>query len=83
MVCWSLDCGAEVPDNVLLRAAVLACKLFQSETALRIAWAVQDPQLQPTARAVMARSHYNLGHYDEAAALLNRDVETRSGLSHV
>jgi DNA-binding CsgD family transcriptional regulator len=83
MVSWSLDCGAEVPGRLLIRAAVLACKLFQSETSLRIAWAVQDPELQPTARAVMARSHYNLGHYDEAAALLNVDVETRNGLTHV
>ncbi len=83
MVSWSLDCGAEVPGRLLIRAAVLACKLFQSETALRIAWAVRDPELQQTARAVMARSHYNLGHYDEAAALLNVNVDAGSGLTHM
>ncbi|WP_144406329.1 helix-turn-helix transcriptional regulator [Arthrobacter sp. SPG23] len=83
MVSWSLDCGAEVPARLLIRAAVLACKLFESETALRIAWAVQDPELQQTARAVMARSHYNLGHYDEAAALLNVNVPAGSGLTHM
>ncbi|QCO97518.1 helix-turn-helix transcriptional regulator [Arthrobacter sp. 24S4-2] len=83
MVSWSLDCGAEVPGRLLIRAAVLACKLFQSETALRIAWAVRDPELQQTARAVMARSHYNLGHYDEAAALLNENVDAVNGVSHM
>ena len=83
MVSWSLDCGAEVPGRLLIRAAVLACKLFASDTALRIAWAVQDPELQQTARAVMARSHYNLGHYEEAAALLNEDVDSGSGLAHM
>lgn len=83
MVSWSLDCGAEVPARLLIRAAVLACKLFESETALRIAWAVRDPELQQTARAVMARSHYNLGHYDEAAALLNVNVDAGSGLTHM
>jgi DNA-binding NarL/FixJ family response regulator len=83
IVSWSLDCGAEVPGRLLIRAAVLACKLFQSETALRIAWAVRDPELQQTARAVMARSHYNLGHYDEAAALLNVDVDAGNGLVHM
>ncbi|WLQ05236.1 helix-turn-helix domain-containing protein [Arthrobacter oryzae] len=83
IVSWSLDCGAEVPGRLLIRAAVLACKLFQSEAALRIAWAVRDPELQQTARAVMARSHYNLGHYDEAAALLNVNVDTGNGLVHM
>lgn len=83
MVSWSLDCGAEVPGRLLIRAAVLACKLFQSETALRIAWAVKDAELQPTARAVMARSHYNLGHYDEAAALLNVDIDSGNGVTHM
>ena len=83
MVSWSLDCGAEVPPRLLIRAAVLACRLFESETALRIAWAVRDPELQQTARAVMARSHYNLGHYDEAAALLNVNVDAGSGLTHM
>lgn len=83
MVSWSLDCGADVPGRLLIRAAVLACKLFQSETALRIAWAVHDPELQQTARAVMARSHYNLGHYDEAAALLNVNVDAGSALTHM
>ena len=83
IVSWSLDCGAEVPGRLLIRAAVLACKLFQSETALRIAWAVRDPELQQTARAVMARSHYNLGHYNEAAALLNVNVDAGNGLVHM
>ncbi|MFB9712593.1 helix-turn-helix transcriptional regulator [Arthrobacter methylotrophus] len=70
MVTWSLDCGSDVPDRLLIRAAVLAAKLQQSETALRMAAAVQETQWQAIAQAVMARSYFNLGRRDEAAAVL-------------
>jgi DNA-binding CsgD family transcriptional regulator len=83
LVSWSLDCGADVPGELKIRAAILACKLFENDTALRIAWAVQEPDLLPTARAVMARSHFNMGHYVEAAQLLGQDVDQRAGLAHV
>lgn len=70
MVTWSLDCGADVPDRLLIRAAVLSARLLQSETALRMATAVRDPQWQSIAQAVLARSYFNLGRRDEAAAVL-------------
>lgn len=74
MVTWSLDCGADVPDRLLIRAAVLAGRLMQSETALRMAAAVQESQLQAIAQAVMARSYFNLGRRDEAAAVLAQET---------
>lgn len=83
LVSWSLDCGADVPGELKIRAAILACKLFENDTALKIAWSVQDPELLPTARAVMARSHFNMGHYVEAAQLLEQGVDARPGLAHV
>ncbi|WP_284763978.1 LuxR C-terminal-related transcriptional regulator [Arthrobacter sp. efr-133-R2A-63] len=70
MVTWSLDCGADVPDRLLIRAAVLSARLLQSESALRMATAVRDPQWQSIAQAVLARSYFNLGRRDEAATVL-------------
>lgn len=83
MVTWSLDCGSAVPDPQLLRAAFLACKLFQNQLALRIASAIRDPDLQMMARAVTARAHYNNGHYDRAAALLERDFTAGNDLAQL
>ncbi|UYY82617.1 LuxR C-terminal-related transcriptional regulator [Arthrobacter sp. YA7-1] len=70
MVTWSLDCGADVPDRLLIRAAVLSARLLQSESALRMATAVRDPQWQSIAEVVLARSYFNLGRRDEAATVL-------------
>ncbi|MCI0141217.1 hypothetical protein KNN17_06450 [Arthrobacter bambusae] len=70
MVTWSLDCGADVPDRLLIRAAVLSARLLQSESALRMATAVRDPQWQSIAQVVLARSYFNLGRRDEAATVL-------------
>ncbi|GAB3563771.1 hypothetical protein GCM10027405_18870 [Arthrobacter alkaliphilus] len=75
MVTWSLDCGADVPDRLLIRAAVLSAKLLQSETALRMAAAVRDVQWQSIGQAVMARSYFNLGRRDEAAAVLAQETQ--------
>ncbi|MCZ2402962.1 helix-turn-helix domain-containing protein [Paenarthrobacter sp. Z7-10] len=83
MVTWSLDCGSPVPDQQLLRAAFLACKLFQNQLALRIASAIREPDLQMMARAVTARSHFNSGHYDRAAALLEPDFTAGSDLTQL
>jgi DNA-binding CsgD family transcriptional regulator len=75
MVTWALDCGARVPETQLLRAAVLACKLFQNNLALRIGAAIHDPDLKVEAAAVLARANFNLGRYRAAEALLERDIE--------
>lgn len=81
LVSWSLDCGADVSEELKIRAAVLACKRFENDTALKVASSVQDPELRPTARAVMARSHFNRGHYAEAAQLLEPDTDAGWGLA--
>jgi DNA-binding CsgD family transcriptional regulator len=84
MVTWSLDCGADVPDRLLVRAAVVSARLLQSETALRMATAVRDPLWQSTAQAVMARSHFNLGRRDEAGTVLAQEtVDGTAGPSNV
>lgn len=84
MVTWSLDCGADVPDRLLIRAAVLAGRLLQSETALRMATAVRDMQWQTVAQAIMARSYFNLGRRDEAAAVLAQEtLDGDAGPSHL
>lgn len=84
MVTWSLDCGADVPDRLLIRAAVLAGRLLQSETALRMATAVRDMQWQTVAQAIMARSYFNLGRRDEAAAVLTQEtLDGDAGPSHL
>ena len=84
MVTWSLDCGADVPDRLLIRAAVLSARLLQSETALRMASAVRDVQWQSIAQAVLARSYFNLGRRDEAAAALAQEtVDGDAGPSQV
>ncbi|WP_423184042.1 LuxR C-terminal-related transcriptional regulator [Arthrobacter sp. NyZ413] len=84
MVTWSLDCGADVPDRLLLRAAVLAVKLMQNEAALRMANAVREMPLHAVAQAVMARSYFNLGRRDEAAAVLTLDTtDSDAGSSRV
>ncbi|WP_427016718.1 LuxR C-terminal-related transcriptional regulator [Pseudarthrobacter sp. P1] len=69
-VAWSLECGTDVEDALLVRAAELACKIFRNETALRIAAAVRDPALNGRRAAIMARAHFNMGHYAQAAELL-------------
>ncbi|MDQ0029230.1 DNA-binding CsgD family transcriptional regulator [Arthrobacter bambusae] len=84
MVTWSLDCGADVPDRLLIRAAVLSARLLQSQTALRMAAAVRDKQWQSVAQAVLARSYFNLGRRDEAAAVLAQEtVDGDAGPSRV
>lgn len=83
LVSWSLDCGMEVADEQLLKAAFLASKLFQNDLAQRAAAAVRDPRLQISARAVRARAHYNVGNYVQAAQLLEKDFATGKELPDV
>ncbi|MEZ2389773.1 LuxR C-terminal-related transcriptional regulator [bacterium RCC_150] len=84
MVTWSLDCAAEVPDRLLIRAAVLASRLMLSETALRIAGAVQDGQYAEIARAVVARSYFTLGRREDAVPALAREgLDSDGGASDV
>jgi DNA-binding CsgD family transcriptional regulator len=69
-VSWALDCGADVDDQLLLRAAFLAVKLLQNPLALAAAGKVRSESLRPRARAVMAMVSYNDGDYNSAVRLL-------------
>ncbi|MDQ0851129.1 DNA-binding CsgD family transcriptional regulator/type II secretory pathway predicted ATPase ExeA [Arthrobacter sp. B3I9] len=72
-VSWSIECGAELPDRQLLRAATLASRLYQDDLARHAASLVKDPDLQLAARSVMARTHYNTSDYAAAREILDAD----------
>ena len=72
-VSWSIECGAEVEDRQLLRAAVLASRLYEDELARKAAGLVKDPELQMAARAVIARTRYNASDYLAARDILDAD----------
>ena len=72
-VSWSMECGAEVEDRQLLRAAVLASRLYQDELARKAAALVKDPEQQMAARAVIARTLFNASDYGAAREILDAD----------
>jgi DNA-binding CsgD family transcriptional regulator/type II secretory pathway predicted ATPase ExeA len=72
-VSWSMECGAEVEDRQLLRAAVLASRLYENELARKAASLVKDPELQMAARSVVARTYYNSSDYAAAREILEAD----------
>lgn len=80
-VSWSMECGAELEDRQLLRAAVLASRLHQDELARKAAALVRDPELQISARSVMARTHYNTSDFTAARDLLEADFGQGHSLS--
>lgn len=69
-VLWAVKVGAEVDDHTMLRAAVLASKMFQSATAIELASHVGDGEFKLRADMVKARAKYNSGDYEAAFALL-------------
>lgn len=72
-VSWSMECGAEIEDRQLLRAAVLASRLYEDELARKAAALVKDPELQVAARAVTARTYFNTSDYAAARDILEPD----------
>ncbi len=78
---WSLDCGAGVPDEQLLRAAYMANNFFDSDFALRAAGEIKDPALLPAGRIQKARAHYNRGNFDAARELVTGTVEGAADLT--
>jgi type II secretory pathway predicted ATPase ExeA/DNA-directed RNA polymerase specialized sigma24 family protein len=72
-VSWSMECGAELADRQLLRAATLASRLYQDDLARKAASLVKDPELQVAARSVTARTHYNASDYAVARDILEAD----------
>ncbi len=69
-VLWSLEVGVEVPDVMMLRAAVLATKMFQSATALELAGHIHGQEFKLRATMVKARAKYNQGDYHGAFLLM-------------
>lgn len=72
-VSWSMECGVEVEDRQLLRAAILASRLFEDELARKAASQVKDPELQIAARSVIARTYYNTSNHAAARDILAAD----------
>ncbi|MHA7222343.1 LuxR C-terminal-related transcriptional regulator [Arthrobacter sp. RHLT1-20] len=72
-VSWSMECGAVVDDRQLLRAAVLASRLYEDELARKVAAQVKDPELQMAARSVTARTYFNTSDYAAARDILEAD----------
>jgi len=72
-VSWSLECGMEVDDRQLLRAAALASGLFEDELARRAADQVKDPDLRMAGRAIVARTYYNTANHAAARDILEAD----------
>ena len=72
-VSWSMECGAELADRQLLRAATLASRLYQDDLARKAASLVKDPELQVAARSVTARTYYNASDYAVARDILEAD----------
>ncbi len=72
-VSWSMECGVEVEDRQLLRAAILASRLFEDDLARKAAAQVKDPELQFTARSVIARTYYNTSNHAAARDILEAD----------
>ncbi len=72
-VSWSMECGVEIDDRQLLRAAVLASRLYEDDLARSAAQQVKDPGLQMAARTVIARTHYNNSEYAAALGILEAD----------
>lgn len=78
---WSLDCGAAVPDEQLLRAAYMANNFFDSDFALRAAGEIKDSALLPAARIQKARAHYHRANFDAARELVTGTVEAAADLT--
>ncbi|MBD7996097.1 hypothetical protein H9639_12385 [Arthrobacter sp. Sa2CUA1] len=80
-VAWSLDCGAPVPDEQLLRAAYMANNFFDTTFALRAAGEVRRKELLPAAGVQAARAHYQCGNYEAARDLVSGTVEAAIDLT--
>lgn len=83
MVIWALDSGHDVPDVKLVSAAIFACKLYESEIAMRLAGMVKGTDASRKASVIKARVMFNMGQYEEAAQLLDTVTHISEGLSEL
>lgn len=82
-VMWSLEMGMKVSDQGMLKAAVLACKLYQSRTALDLAERIDDRKYELRVAMVKARAQYNLGEYKQALELMLTPVHEAETLEEL
>ncbi|XAS67938.1 LuxR C-terminal-related transcriptional regulator [Micrococcaceae bacterium Sec5.7] len=83
---WSLECGLDVPDPELLRAASLALAMFSNTSTRNLASHISDPALLPHAQVVIGRALFNAGDYGEAARLLDAcwlQLEAHPDAAHI
>lgn len=80
---WAVEVGVEIPDETMLQAAVLACKMFQSTTALELAGHINSEPFRLRANMVRARAKYNLGDYQGAFLLLESLRDHATGLEDI
>ncbi len=69
-VSWSLDCGAVVPDQQLLRSAATDNRHYEPMEALRTASLIRGPEYKTSANIEMAHAYIQLGDLRRAATLL-------------
>ncbi|WP_113717134.1 helix-turn-helix transcriptional regulator [Arthrobacter dokdonensis] len=79
-VVWAVEIGVDVPDERLLAVAVLASRMYQSNTALELANLVGGKEFRLRADMVRARAHYNLGNYQRALSIVDSVVQDAGNL---
>lgn len=70
-VSWGLDCGAVLDDATLLKAAIVANRLFDPAFAIRAARVVKAPELKSRALVEIAHARMNRGDFDYARELVD------------
>ncbi|GAB3538229.1 LuxR family transcriptional regulator [Arthrobacter tecti] len=72
---WGLDCGLPPDDKTLLRAAVVANRLYDADFALRAARAVHTPDLRGSALVEIARAQMMRGNLPYAREIVDEVLE--------
>ncbi|ALV44550.1 hypothetical protein MB46_02475 [Arthrobacter alpinus] len=74
-VSWAIDCGLAVGDDLLLQAALIACKLSQPLVSLELTGHIAGQDNALRVAAIKARAHYLRGDYEGSAKLLDDFLE--------
>ncbi|PVE16476.1 helix-turn-helix transcriptional regulator [Arthrobacter sp. Bz4] len=74
-VSWGLDCGASIDDATLLRAAIVANRLYDPAFALRAAREVQAPELRSRALIEIAHARMTRGDFTYARELIDETLQ--------
>lgn len=82
-VVWAVEIGVSVPDEMLLSAAILASRMFQSKIALDLASNIRGQGFRLRADMVRARARYNLGDYHGALSLMEAVVQESGSLEEL